>query len=298
MESFLSKFIKFAFQHYNNMKSTMITRIESAIKEKIKTPFLGSGVITSVSGKQYFLKTGAASNTFACEARGLMELRKAQTIDVVNPVAWDVDFILTEYQSGQNKIPGFFEDFGKSFAQMHRYTHDTYGFYEDNFIGATEQYNIPNEIEKNDWTAFYFNKRLLFQYKLAEKRRLLNNELKRNFQKIEKNIDTILADSEEVPTLLHGDLWAGNFLVNAKGKAILIDPAVYYGHREADLAMTKVFGGFSSEFYQAYQKEYPLKEGWEYREDIYKLYHILNHLNIFGRGYLSEAESLSRKYAY
>lgn len=280
------------------MSKSLITRIEAVIQEEIKDKsFLRTGVITTISEKQYFLKTGSPSSTYACEAHGLIELSKAESIDVVKPVAWDDDFILTEYIPNNAKNADFFEDFGKSFAQMHRYTHDTYGFYEDNFIGATEQYNIPNEAERHDWTVFYFNKRLLFQYQLAEKRNLLSNELKRNFIKIEKNITTILADSEEAPTLLHGDLWAGNFLVNADGKAVLIDPAVYYGHREADLAMTKVFGGFSVEFYQAYQKENPLKEGWEYREDIYKLYHILNHLNIFGRGYLSEAEYLSKKYA-
>ena len=97
--------------------------------------------------------------------------------------------------------------------------------------------------------------------------------------------------------MLHGDLWNGNFICNRQGEAVLIDPAVYYGHREADLAMTKLFGGFSNAFYEAYHQEYPLKSGWEYREDIYKLYHVMNHLNIFGRGYLAETERILEKYA-
>ena len=95
---------------------------------------------------------------------------------------------------------------------------------------------------------------------------------------------------------MHGDLWAGNFICDENGKAVLIDPAVYYGHREADLAMTKLFGGFSQTFYDSYQQEYPLKPGWEFREGLYKLYHVLNHLNLFGRGYLHEAETLMKKY--
>jgi len=114
--------------------------------------------------------------------------------------------------------------------------------------------------------------------------------------RLEKKMESILNDSIEPPCLLHGDLWAGNFICDENGNAVLIDPAVYYGHREADLAMTKVFGGFSREFYESYQAEYPLRPGWEYRERLYRLYHILNHLNLFGRGYLHEAESLLNKY--
>jgi fructosamine-3-kinase len=114
--------------------------------------------------------------------------------------------------------------------------------------------------------------------------------------RLEKTIDSILHDSLEPPCVLHGDLWAGNYLCDENGCAVLIDPAVYYGHREADLAMTKLFGGFPRTFYDSYQREYPLKPGWEYREGLYKLYHVLNHLNLFGRSYLHEAEGLLKQY--
>jgi len=105
-----------------------------------------------------------------------------------------------------------------------------------------------------------------------------------------------LAGSEEKPSLLHGDLWSGNYLCDEHGNAVLIDPAVYYGHREADLAMTKLFGGFSEKFYSAYNEEFPLKEGASYRENIYLLYHVMNHLNLFGKGYYPQAEYLLWSY--
>jgi fructosamine-3-kinase len=114
--------------------------------------------------------------------------------------------------------------------------------------------------------------------------------------KLENNIDSILKLDDIKPSLLHGDLWGGNYLIDEKGFACLIDPAVYYGHREADLAMTKLFGGFDSTFYLAYDEEYPLDDGYAYRENIYKLYHILNHLNLFGTGYLNQAIQLMNFY--
>jgi fructosamine-3-kinase len=113
---------------------------------------------------------------------------------------------------------------------------------------------------------------------------------------LEKKIEGIIGDSVESPSLLHGDLWGGNYIIDENGLACLIDPAVYYGHREADLAMTKLFGGFSNEFYNSYNECLPLIEGYEYRENIYKLYHVLNHLNLFGNSYYSQAISLIKYY--
>lgn len=143
---------------------------------------------------------------------------------------------------------------------------------------------------------FYYNKRLLFQYRLAERNGYATAALRNGISKLESRIHTILSGSEELPCLLHGDLWSGNFLCDSLGNPVLIDPAVYYGHREADLAMTRLFGGFPETFYRAYDKEYPLAAGYFYREGLYKLYHVLNHLNLFGTGYLGEAESILKFY--
>jgi len=270
--------------------------IEFAIGEELKGEVCGTGLITTVSGQQYFLKSGAASRTYQCEANGLRELAKANAIRVAKVVSVDEYYILTEYVRRGDPSLDFHRNFGYQFAQMHRYQGTSYGFYEDNYIGGNEQLNLPHDSERTDWAAFYFNKRLLYQYKLAEKQGYISAVLKSGFLKLASRIEEILRQSIEAPTLLHGDLWAGNYLCDEQGKVVLIDPAVYYGHREADLAMTKVFGGFSSAFYEAYMEAYPLPEGWEYRESLYKLYHILNHLNLFGRSYLSEAEFLVHIY--
>ena len=179
---------------------------------------------------------------------------------------------------------------------MHKYTSDSFGFFEDNFIGHTPQENIPNQKQATSWTSFYFEKRLLFQFKLAEKQGLSSGNLRDSFYKLESKIDSIIPVSEESPTLLHGDLWSGNYLADEKGDPVIIDPAVYYGHREADLAMTKLFGGFSASFYSAYNEVYPLEDGYSYRENIYILYHVLNHLNLFGMSYHGQAVNLMQSY--
>lgn len=237
------------------------------------------------NGEEYFIKVNSSSGFFIKEANGLKEINKAKCIRVPNVIFADNDFILLEFinQSNPNKI--FFEDFGRKFARLHNFSSENFGFYEDNFIGSNVQLNIPNEIEKNNWTEFYWNKRLLFQFKLSEKKGYADKLLTELFFKLEKRINKILDSPFEKPSLLHGDLWGGNYITDEKGEVCLIDPAVYYGNREADLAMTKLFGGFDDKFYSAYNETFPLIEGWQYREGIYKLYHLFNHLNLFGSSY-------------
>ena len=233
---------------------------------------------------------------FITEAHGLQELNKAAAIRVPEVIMYDDDFILLEYISQGNKSKKFFSEFGRSFALMHKYTSENFGFYEDNFIGSNVQKNIPADKEKESWTSFYFNKRILFQLELTEKLGYATSELKKGIGKLEENIEEIIGTNDEEPSLLHGDLWGGNYIVDENGNVCLIDPAVYYGHREADLGMTKLFGGFNSEFYEDYNEANPLQDGYEYRENIYKLYHVLNHLNLFGGGYYSQAISLIHFY--
>ena len=122
-------------------------------------------------------------------------------------------------------------------------------FFEDNFIGSNPQINLP---ESDNWIEFFWQNRLLYQYKLAEHNHFADAELKTSFKKLEQAFISIVSGTEEPPTIMHGDLWGGNYMVDSSGAAVLIDPAVYYGHREADLAMTKLFGGFDSNFYHAY----------------------------------------------
>lgn len=247
-------------------------------------------------GRAVFVKS-AAGVDFSKEAHGLQELAKPGVIRVPEVYAFEEGLIIMEMLKPGAKPSGFFRDFGKRFAKLHKYSSPEFGFHENNNIGASEQINLAEGKEKESWKDFYFNKRLLFQFKLAERRGYADDEFKKAFAKVEKSIESILQGSEEEPSLLHGDLWSGNYLADENGNACLIDPAVYYGHREADLGMTKLFGGFSADFYKAYNEEYPLKEGYERRENIYILYHVMNHLNIFGRSYYSQALRLMRSYS-
>lgn len=281
------------------------TKIEEKLGSKIKsfTPLSGGSIsdaykITTEKSKHFFLKFNSiiSNDMFIKEAHGLMELRKANAIRIPEVLHYDEEFILLEFISSGNKKKNFFQEFGKQFAEMHKYTSGSFGFYEDNFIGSNAQINIPDNIEKSDWTTFYLNKRILFQLQLAERLGNSTDTLRKGISKLENKVEEIIGSSREKPSLLHGDLWSGNFMVDENGSAVLIDPAVYYGNREADLGMTKLFGGFTSEFYNSYNETFPLEEGYEYRENIYKLYHILNHLNLFGGGYYSQAVSLIKFY--
>jgi len=256
-----------------------------------------SQTITLESGDKYFLKTGSRNERmFPTEANSLKELAKAKTIRIPKVILADPNFLLIEYIAGGRSSTDFFEQFGQQFAEMHRYSAGAFGFFEDNFIGHTAQQNIPSEKQADNWTVFYFEKRLLYQFKLAERHGLSSAGLRDSFHKLESKIDTIIPQSSENPALLHGDLWSGNYLADNDGHPVIIDPAVYYGHREADLAMTKLFGGFSPAFYHAYNEAYPLEDGYDYRENIYKLYHVLNHLNLFGMGYHGQAVNLIQSY--
>jgi len=286
------------------LSTTIRNKIEEKSGTKIKSVSSVSGGcissayrITDENGNNYFLKCNPSpKDLFIKESNGLTELKKADVIRVPEVIDSNEEFLLTEFIASGSRSKNFFENFGRSFAQLHKYTGKKFGFYENNYIGSNPQLNIPIKSEENDWVAFYFNKRILFQFKLAEKNGYAKKELIEGISFLEKNIHKIIGDSLEPPSLLHGDLWSGNYIIDENGNACLIDPAVYYGNREADLAMTKLFGGFSNEFYISYNDSYPLKEGYEYRENLYKLYHVLNHLNIFGTSYYSHVISLIKYY--
>jgi len=280
-------------------------RIEEKLKSKIKSLSSLSGgcisdafKVTTDNGSNFFLKYNSSDSNdmFIKEANGLKELAKANAIRISEVLSFDEDFILLEYIPTGNKKKNFFEEFGSSFAKMHKHTSESFGFNEDNYIGSNPQKNIPDENEKSSWVNFYFNKRILYQLQLAEGLGNSTPELRKGISKLENKIQEIIGDKQEKPSLLHGDLWGSNYMVDENGNAVLIDPAVYYGHREADLGMTKLFGGFSSEFYRAYVETFPLEDGYDYRENIYKLYHVLNHLNLFGGGYYSQALSIIKFY--
>jgi fructosamine-3-kinase len=169
----------------------------------------------------------------------------------------------------------------------------------DNFIGSTPQPNAPlcgdwakaEDNEGTDWPGFFIKRRLRYQVDLAV-RKGHGAELSGLLDVAEGPINRLLSEAVESPSLLHGDLWSGNYMVDELGMPCLIDPAVYYGHREADLAMTRLFGGFEPAFYEAYMEAFPLAQGHEERLPVYQLYHLLNHLNLFGRSYLAQCMNI------
>lgn len=280
-------------------------RIETILGEKIVSGVNVSGgcinetlIVITESQKKYFIKTNEnhPDDMFLKEAHGLSEISTSKTIRVPKVISVEKDFIIIEAIPSAKQNTTFWKDFGRAFAQMHKFSGISFGFYENNYIGSNPQINIPDLNEKNNWINFYFNKRLLFQFKLVEKNGYSDDNFRKLFSLLENKIEQILNSKNNPPSLLHGDLWNGNFIVDENGSACLIDPAVYYGHREADLAMTKFFGGFSKEFYDSYNEIFPLEDGYEYRENVYKLYHVLNHINLFGISYFSQAISILKYY--
>lgn len=266
------------------------------------TPVSGGSInsaclLTLDDGRRLFLKSNPAPlpQMFEREAEGLQALADAGALRVPRPITHGDDpipFLVLEAIDVGSPGPGFFEDFGWRFAQLHRDEKaDRYGFEHDNYIGSTTQ---PNGW-MDSWTEFWRECRLGHQLRLAEDRGRSDAELRRLGDRLMDQLDVFLGDVVEPPSLLHGDLWGGNYLCDTDGAAVLIDPAVYYGHREADLAMTRLFGGFQPAFYRAYEEIWPLEPGSDERGKIYELYHLLNHLNLFGGGYRAGCVAILRR---
>jgi protein-ribulosamine 3-kinase len=250
-----------------------------------------SAIAEFADGRRLFVKrANRCPEMFVCEANGLRELAKAKALRTPQVIHAEPGLLLLECIESRNPPAGFMARFGAKFAEMHRFQAAHFGFYEDNYIGATPQLNVAEAA--SDWAGFFYEFRLLPQLRLAEQHGRASVDLSKGIAYLESRLPQQLAGSEEPPCLLHGDLWSGNFLADAKGEPVIIDPAVYYGHREADLAMTRLFGGFSSDFYRGYEEAWPLAPEADRRLPIYQLYHILNHLNLFGGSYLSQSLNL------
>jgi fructosamine-3-kinase len=181
---------------------------------------------------------------------------------------------------------------GAALAAMHRTTAPSYGLDHDNYIGTTPQQNGPMA----SWLAFFRERRLGFQAELARQNGHTRAERARRLERLLDRLSEWIDDRAIQPALLHGDLWGGNFIVGPGGAPVLIDPAAYYGDREADLAMTRLFGGFPPGFYRAYEAAWPLPSGWRERVGVYNLYHLLNHLNLFGESYGAEVDATLAQY--
>lgn len=243
-------------------------------------------------GTHLFMKRNSRP-FFSAEADGLEAIRATHTIRVPEVIATGKDgeyYLLLEWVEAAPKNRDFWESFGHELAAMHLSpTPTAFGWTSDNYIGAAPQKNTPHD----QWVPFFRDCRLTPQFEGA--RHWFHDDDRKKIQHLLDHLDQYLAEPAR-PSLLHGDLWSGNFTTGPDGKAWLIDPAVYVGHAEADLAMTELFGGFHPRFYSAYREVNPIQPGYKERRDLYNLYHLLNHLNLFGAGYLGEVRRILKHY--
>lgn len=252
-----------------------------------------ASVVQASDGRRYFVKLNRAQrlDMFEAEAAGLEEIRASRALRAPRPVAWGVSggeaWLVLEYLDLGGR--GSAAELGRRLAQMHRHTAPQFGWQRDNTIGSTPQINTP----ASDWITFYRERRLRPQYRLAAEngapRRLIDLG-----ERLMASFAGLFDGYWPLPSLLHGDLWGGNYAY-CGGEPVVYDPAVYYGDREADLAMTELFGGFPAEFYAAYREAWPLDAGYRVRRELYNLYHVLNHFNLFGGGYLAQAQRLTER---
>ena len=238
----------------------------------------------------YFLKENDAEKfpgMFEAEARGLALLRSTDTFRIPEVIALENEngnnLLFLEWLERKNT--GDWHDAGKMLAKLHKNTAEFFGLGHSNYIGSLPQDNAL----KKTWPDFFTSERILPQLKMAYENQKIGAALLKQGENFCSEIHNIFP--EEKPALLHGDLWSGNFFFSAKGPAVF-DPAVYYGHREMDLAMTKLFGGFEEKFYAGYENEFPPEKSWRSRIDFCNLYPLLVHVNLFGGGYVQEVKQI------
>jgi len=246
---------------------------------------------------RFFLKFNSATKYPALlrkEENGLEFLGKQKIIHVPSVIACDeidgFQILLLEWIEDGLKTRNFWREFGEQLACLHHITHSQFGFGEDNYMGALPQINN----EQKSWIDFFVYYRLQPQIEMAGERHLLQANHRGAFEDLYPKLNTIF--NKEKPSLLHGDLWSGNFMCNQTSEPVLIDPAVYFGHRCMDLAMTTLFGGFDKSFYESYHYHFPFPHNYHEQWEICNLYPLLIHLNLFGSRYLGEIETILTKF--
>lgn len=289
--------------------STLQEEIEKTLSKKFNLPLsissvqsVGGGCINhahklKTSHGNFFLKWNNRQSfpkMFEAEAKGLSLLRSTTTLFIPDVILCGEDsensFLLLEWVDPGKRQTNFWRDFGEKLALLHQHTSDYFGLDHDNYIGSLPQKNSQH----TSWSDFFIHQRLEPQLKLAVDSGKLTKQLIANLSTLHKALPEILP--VEKPSLIHGDLWNGNFMVAPDGFACLADPAVYYGHREMDIAMTRLFGGYDPEFYRSYDDTFPLQKNTASRVDIHNLYPLLVHVNLFGGGYVQQVGSILSRF--
>ncbi len=275
------------------LSAELSEKTKSTIEIKSASPVSGgdisSAFMLTANRERYFMKVNSQSAyplMFERESEGLAAIRQSQTVAVprviLHGVFEDNAFLVLAWVETGSKSSKALAVLGQQLAAMHCCTASHYGFEHDNYMGSLPQRNTKHI----NWADFFINERLQPMVQIAIDRNQLTTRQASLFDSLYARLPQLF--DEEQPALLHGDLWGGNYLVDTESKPYLIDPAVSYGHREFDLAMTTLFGGFSFDFYAAYQEAYPLAPGWQQRTALWNLYPLLLHLNLFGSSYLSQ----------
>ena len=235
-----------------------------------------------------------ASALFESERKGLTLLSQTKTIRIPEIVHYsevnNSAFLLLEYIEQGISTPLFWKELGYQLASLHRNTNDFFGLDSNNFIGTLPQQNNLSD----NWIDFFINERIQPQIDLAIIQRKIDSQTIFKFYTLFKILPNIFP--EEQPALIHGDLWNGNFLCDQNSKPVLFDPSVSYGHREMDLAMSQLFGGFDKLFYQSYDEAFQIHEGFDQRVEIYQLYYLMVHVNLFGGGYLNTVKNILSRF--
>ncbi len=270
--------------------------------EILRVSIVGGGSINDArrletSEGTYFAKINSAEEypgMFEAESSGLWFLKEYSTFRIPIPIATgvteDIQWILMENINSINRKPDFWEEFGRKLAVMHKRSADYFGLNQDNYLGSLIQRND----KRDNWEDFFSDMRIRPQLEMAKNSGLATSEFLRLFDKMLSRVERYFP--KEAPSPLHGDLWTGNFMTDSEGEAVIFDPAVYYGHREMDLGMSKLFGGFDKRFYEAYNEIYPLESGWEERIHVANLYPLLAHVNLFGGSYTGQVIQILRKH--
>ncbi len=232
---------------------------------------------------------------FEKEALGLKELSQKSSFRIPEVIGHFEDdnqqYLILEFLESGHQSANFWSDFGAKLAALHQNVSDSFSWKSDNYIGSLPQKND----ERNDWARFYAEMRILPQLKMAFDNSRMNSTDIRAGEKLCLQFDTLFP--KEAPALVHGDLWSGNYMTDASGNPVLIDPAVYYGHREMDLGMMHLFGGFSQDLFDTYHAHFPLENNWRERIPLTQLYPLLVHVNLFGGSYVQSVRSIFQKYS-
>ncbi len=258
---------------------------------------INNGGALSTSQGKYFVKWNSAvkfPGMFEAEARGLELLASTKAIDVPHVIGTDVvndtQFIVMTFIDSKPRRADYWQQLGRKLANLHNASAESFGLDHPNYIGSLPQENTPN----HSWVQFFIHQRLEKQFSLMRENGVGDTLLRRKLEKLYQRLPDLL--TETTPRLLHGDLWSGNILVTAEGAPALIDPAVYYGNPEVDLAMTKLFGGFDADFFAAYNEVARLTTGYSERFEIYSLYPLMVHVNLFGGSYYQQVLAVLNRF--